>query len=176
MPNWTSNIVRAEGAAADLREFLERVRGPTSALDFNRIIPMPALLKHTGSGGRTIEGKRVTSWYVIDPDALLPTDEQVRLFTPEEGVALADIGYANWYDWSVEHWGTKWNASRVRVEEGAIAAGAVEIMFETAWAAPVPIFRKLASMFPGIRLEFTWTDEDEPHATHTVVLRAGEQP
>jgi Api92-like protein with ferredoxin domain len=118
----------------------------------------------------------VSSWYVTDPDALLPTDEQVRLFTPEEEAALADIGYTNWHDWSVEHWGTKWNASRVRVEDGAIERGSLEIMFETAWAAPFSILRKLASMFPGIRLEFTWTDEDEPHVTHTVVLRSGDHP
>lgn len=47
MPNWSTNIIRAEGTAADLREFLERVRGPDGVLDFNMIIPLPERLRRS---------------------------------------------------------------------------------------------------------------------------------
>lgn len=50
MPNWTSNSIRIEGAEADIRAFLDVVKSQDQLFDFNRIIPMPELLMHTGSG------------------------------------------------------------------------------------------------------------------------------
>jgi hypothetical protein len=53
----------------------------TRALDFDRIVPMPAELKDTTSPR--------------DPDKAL----------------RKKYGADNWYDWSIYNWGTKWNAS-----------------------------------------------------------------
>ena len=58
MPNWTSNTIHIDGSEADIRAFLEAVKWEDEIFDFNRIIPMPALLKHTGSANRTINGAR----------------------------------------------------------------------------------------------------------------------
>lgn len=49
----------------------------------------------TGSGHATIEGKKVTSWYVAKPAVQIGDIEETRLFTPEEEAALKDIGYGN---------------------------------------------------------------------------------
>lgn len=92
MPNWTSNIIRVEGPEAAMREFLNHFKGDDEPFDFNRIIPMPAILRHTGSGARTFDGRTHRSWYIIDPD--LPFgdpayDANERPFTPEEKAALA---------------------------------------------------------------------------------------
>ena len=66
MPNWTSNSIRAEGDEHDIAAFLEAVKWQDEIFDFNRVIPMPEILKHTGTGRCTIDGKDVTSWYVIN--------------------------------------------------------------------------------------------------------------
>jgi hypothetical protein len=55
------------------------------------------------------------------------------------------------YDWRVEHWGTKWNAHDFHVTVDA--PGCYEFHFETAWGPPVPVWEKMAKMFPA--LEFS---------------------
>ena len=83
MPNWTSNTIRVEGSETDLRAFLEQVKSQDEIFDFNRIIPIPEILKHTGSGSCTLDGEDVRSWYVTDPKNTLPCEGGVRRFTAE---------------------------------------------------------------------------------------------
>lgn len=162
MPNWTSNSIRIKGAEADIRAFLDAVKWQDQLFDFNRIIPMPELLKQTGSGFRTIDGEEVTNWYVLNRDDPLPGDDGVRRFTAEENATLAKIGYSNWYDWSVANWGTKWNACRARIEdETSIEHGYAEITFDTAWDAPVPVLLATVKMFPKLTFDCRWRHEDE---------------
>jgi hypothetical protein len=168
MPNWTSNRIRAEGEPADLKAFLEAIKGDDTVFDFNRIIPMPPLLRHTGAGHRIIGGKSVASWYIIHDADPLPSDEQVRLFTPEEEAELKLIGHSDWYGWSVVNWGTKWDADRPEIEDtSCIQAGTVEITFRTAWDAPIPVFRTMIRLFPKLSFQCQWCHEDENH-THTL--------
>ena len=48
MPNWTANLIRIEGSSERIAEFLAFMRGGDDQIfDFNRIIPMPELLRHT---------------------------------------------------------------------------------------------------------------------------------
>jgi hypothetical protein len=158
MPNWTANTIRALGTPQDLRAFLEAVKWEDTVFDFNRIIPMPEFLKHTGKGYRVIDGERVESWYVIDAN---PEAEKVRRFTADEEASLEAIGHFNWYDWSIDHWGTKWNAHDPKTAESGIAFGYVEIHFETAWAEPLPVLQKMCAMFPQISFVCTWEYEDD---------------
>jgi len=163
MPNWTSNRIYVEGDPVDLRSFLEAVKWEDQLFDFNRLIPMPEILKHTGSGGQTIDGKDVTSWYIVKPQQP-DSPEEVRLFTPEEEAELTSIGHRNWYDWSCANWNTKWNAREVAVEDGFIESGTVEITLDTAWDAPVPVFRKMVQMFPKLSFDCRWRHEgDDPY-------------
>lgn len=60
---------------------------------------------------------------------------------------------ADWYHWRVKHWETKWNAVDAEfIDDGFI--------FDTAWAAPLPVIKKLSELFPKIKFNLTWTDED----------------
>ncbi len=131
MPNWVYNTIEVQGEAADVTAFLEAIKRPQDAIDFESFIPMPELLKNVGRGRRTIAGKDVRNWYIVNhKDIRQETDDDVRLFTPEEEAALKEIGYPDWYDWSVHHWGTKWNAFRSSLSQGD--SGSVEVHFETA--------------------------------------------
>ena len=64
----------------------------------------------------------------------------------------------NWYDWSVANWGTKWNA--YGFDPDTDYSKEKELRFLTAWSAPHPILEKLAKMFPDVKLEHEWADED----------------
>src|SRR5579884_469126 len=112
MPNWTSNRIYIEGKEADIGAFLEAVKWEDKLFDFNRLIPRPEILNHTGSGHMEIDGKKVEAWYIVkERDWSKPGDtEEVRTFTPEEEAQLSAIGHRDWYSWSIQNWGTKWNA------------------------------------------------------------------
>ena len=161
MPNWTSNRITIEGEPQDIHDFLDAVRSQEQLFDFHKIIPMPELLRKTGVGYTAIGGKTARSWYVVR-EATPGAPEEIRAFTPEEKAALRDIGYFNWYDWSVVNWGTKWHAFHSRIDGGdSIERGHVEITFDTAWEAPIPIFRKIIASFPKLTFDCRWRNEDD---------------
>jgi hypothetical protein len=163
MPNWTSNRIYIEGDQADIRAFLDAVKWEDELFDFNRIIPRPEILNHTGSGHREIDGKKVESWYIIKHAKYDPPQEEevVRLFTSEEEDELAAIGHRDWYSWSCANWGTKWNACNVDIDDGSVEYGTTEITFDTAWDAPIPVFLKMVAMFPSLSFDCRWRHEDD---------------
>ena len=60
-----------------------------------------------------------------------------------------------WYQWSLDNWGTKWNAYN------AVRQSEVELWFTTAWSAPHPVVEKLAESLPhGVQMLHSWADED----------------
>lgn len=69
---------------------------------------------------------------------------------------IIDYGYATWYDWSIENWGTKWGAMESKIIKGK---NYVEFIFETAWATPLPIFEKLSNIIDN-DMEIWYADED----------------
>jgi len=164
MPNWTSNSIRIDGSESDIRAFLEAVKWEDEIFDFNRIVPMPELLKHTGSGNRMIDGEPVTAWYVVNPDAPLAEDDTIRRFTSEEEAALKEIGYTDWYHWSCDNWGTKWNACHTELAECVFTEPAyAEIRFDTAWSVPLPVFHAMIEMFPKLSFTCNWQNEGEDY-------------
>lgn len=74
---------------------------------------------------------------------------------------------ANWYYWSLVHWGTKWNAW-----DGNVNGCTLE--FYTAWN-PVPeLMMKLSTIFPDVALGYSWADEDIGFNVGGLILRDGE--
>lgn len=57
------------------------------------------------------------------------------------------FGKNNWYDWSIENWGTKWEISSsdgsVELEE----SGTLGIRFMSAWSPPTPAISKIKLPF-----------------------------
>jgi hypothetical protein len=60
--------------------------------------------------------------------------------------AIAETGFADWHDWSVHHWGTKWNAYDLRVTKEY----PLEFSFDTAWDFPEPVFKTITREFPSL--------------------------
>ena len=52
-------------------------------------------------------------------------------------------GKNNWYHWSIDNWGTKWNAIRTCVE---LNDGSLYYTFDTAWDCPREIVNALMRM------------------------------
>lgn len=69
-----------------------------------------------------------------------------------------DIG-DNWYDWSVENWGTKWDVNETFEDEDGY------ICFDTAWSTPVELVCTLSKRYPNLTFEVQFSDEDLGHNT-----------
>lgn len=71
-----------------------------------------------------------------------------------------------WYDWSVENWGSKWNAYDNRKDEDVF-------VFDTAWS-PVPqIIEEISLNFPDVEITYEWADEDTGSNVGTILFKNG---
>ena len=66
-------------------------------------------------------------------------------------------GATTWYEWRTrpDTWGTKWNSYWPGDYNGDN-----EITFQTAWSAPHPIVEKLSHMYPEVKIQHRWANED----------------
>ncbi|WP_428491617.1 hypothetical protein [Rhodopila sp.] len=165
MPNWCSNYILIEsGDKAKLDEVLDGILDAIHQVDFNKLIPMPAILSKTGHGTREFDGKKHTAWYSEGHGK----DDLNRPFTDEEKAELAKIGFTDWYEWSCSNWGTKWNASGTETNEDSKEFGQIEIRYQTAWSAPEPVLAKMCEMFPDVEFTFRCRYEDDHEYPHEV--------
>tara|TARA_Y100001963_G_C6478180_1_gene307724 strand:+ start:115 stop:543 length:429 start_codon:yes stop_codon:yes gene_type:complete len=70
-------------------------------------------------------------------------------------------GEKNWYDWSWENWGTKWDINEKEIEVESINDGKLQYTFETAWSPPDPVWKHLVNKFPKLKIEWFYQDESE---------------
>ena len=78
----------------------------------------------------------------------------LSLFKEIEGNlrAFQETGYSNWYEWCVDHWGTKWDVSddSTRIEDENLDNGHLTVTFDTAWSAPEIWFKKAVEAYPSL--------------------------
>jgi len=77
------------------------------------------------------------------------------------------FGASTWYEWSIENWGTKWNAYSTSQYGNAIA-------FDTAWSMPDPIFRALSARYPKLTFRVDYAEGDIGSNCGTCVYNAGQ--
>lgn len=180
MPNWVRTRLTFNGEQNRVAEIKELVKTTgkddegkdyTNEFDFNKVIPMPKELNipssSSGDWGMRyllLNAKHSISW-TEDDRSFMEHMEKVKEENPDrfnEDIELgkkylsniAKYGYKDWYEWSCNNWGTKWNASEIEW----IADNCVE--FETAWSFCHPIVKKLSEMFPDVEIVFCFADED----------------
>ena len=123
MPNWTANNVLFVGKRKQLETLKDMLKSNDNDFDFNNIIPIPLELTDTVSGSENAK-----------PDWQKEQSKELK----------AKYGADNWYDWSIDNWGTKWNAIRTCVE---LNDGSLYYTFDTAWDCPRQIVNALPRYF-----------------------------
>lgn len=110
-----------------------------------------------------INEARIFSRHVGDlrPESLT---EEALGFPPADAMKMGKqairnfetYGALTWYEWRTnpDHWNTKWNAYDCEY------LGAGVLRFQTAWSAPHPVIRALASAYPEVCITHEWADED----------------
>lgn len=62
-------------------------------------------------------------------------------------------GHTDWYSWSRDKWGTKWNAYDFEKRKSN------QIVFHTAWSPSYPVTKKLSELFPTLVITHEAADE-----------------
>lgn len=185
MPNHVENHIEFNGDKQQIDAMLNKIGSDkygTGTIDFKKIIPMPETL-NIEAGSKTDRGLKAYREFIevytagrSDKKALkalenIPTESENAFLRQRTDIKrdewelgktawqnIQKYGAPTWYEWSINNWGTKWNA--YGYEEGTDYSACDELTFQTAWSAPHPILRKLSEMFPEIVFKHQWADED----------------
>lgn len=145
MPNHVTTRLKMSGSPEQISTFVgkhiaTREHG-MRCFDFQSVAPIPEILKSTTNPNRGTE---------------------------EAKHALEQTGYANWYDWAIAVWGTKWNAFHFSEEPHLPGDTEYECSFDTAWSYPQALFERLEDMYPDLKMEVAFFDECQNFAGYGV--------
>lgn len=128
----------------------------------------PAMLRRVWQG---FYGKGLFGEFYPTPDDLAnsvspPANEDIAR------VNVAKYGAASWYDWNLQHWGTKWDVSEDPQNDPDPEKehyDEIRIAFDTAWSPPEEFFSKMSEELgfeieayywePGMDFCGKWTTE-----------------
>jgi hypothetical protein len=186
------------GTIGDINTCREAIKGDPEErpiIDFNKIVPMPQVLRETTCDGTVSDyewalGKDIFSELrrekglgkpVLNADDVTFNQilEAVKKRVALYGRSNVDVdqlrkvhenysryGFTTWHDWSRANWGTKWNAYEQKEE-------ACLIVFDTAWSTPFPVMEALSKQHPNITFEIGYADEDMGQNCGRYELRDG---
>jgi hypothetical protein len=149
MPNWCKNRVLVIGDETQRAEVSAFVYGSDEQkFDFSKIVPPPNTAAYSGTASSSDYTCGCKSEYVGESPQgswQINGKEVVGGRCPEHDAICMMDSPDNWYNWNVEHWGTKWNAGDEYVSDDNGVWG-----FDTAWSPAEPVIRALAERFPDI--------------------------
>lgn len=158
MPNHVTNHLTVNGETDDLLSFYAGLKremhphtGETTIGILNGHYPCPKELMSTPA----MPGNQ-------DPE-----------YTKQLVVNDAIYGNITWYDWCIEHWGTKWSdyethivspelryGNKMLYYNGDIHLYHFEIEFLSAWSPPIEGLRHVSEKFPALEFMLKYWDED----------------
>jgi hypothetical protein len=181
MPNHIRNRIELEGKQEDIKKFFAKYStkeedGSVRLPDFKKVIPRPESLDIT-SGSDGMLGQQIIEGRT---DGIITWDEarkrfyknpiEKRLEIIELGIKYIknklEHGHTTWYDWSCEHWGTKWNSYNH-------SSGESYCEFDTAWSSVPLILEAMSKEFPELRMLYKWSDEDIGYNCGTALYENG---
>lgn len=191
MPNWCSCDLEVSGDKEELEKFQEKAEGENSLLDMNNFVPYPELYRKLddpeGNSPKEVKEYIKQTLEEFDRQDLLPALEKRFEFIKDDNIQalksflFAGFGFNNGgYDWCVNNWGTKWNFSEVYVreeygddDESDDPEYGIIYEFETAWAPPIPVIKKMSEDFPDLRFSIKYYEAGMAFQGHNI-FRAGE--
>lgn len=185
MPNHVQNKIVFSGDQKQITAMMKKIQNDEfgfGTIDFNKIIPMPESLK-IEAGSKTNKGlsifREIVERHLENTDDATPVsmediaknaEEELRAQNAEIGEEwelgikawqnIVDYGFPTWYEWSIANWGTKWNAYGQNENKDGNELQGKCIYLQTAWSAPHPVLQRLSEMYPDVRIEHMWAEED----------------
>ena len=174
MPNWCWNTITIEGDYGTLSnmDFIMKSDGHESEADDDPemgqpmlLVPIPEVLRGTRSpapSGDYDPDGRFMKW-VNDPANEHWTPEHYEEDKAEHYAlieraerAKAETGYADWYSWANNEWGTKWSMDVTGYTYDVDRdPEAIHISGNTAWAPPIALLEKISQKF-GVKVSIAY--------------------
>ena len=172
MPNWIKNIVVIEATETLLTTIRESLKSNNNEFDFNNVLPLPKELDGTQSPTRIITQEEYNNQEERIKNGHLTELEKnwglSRGITKELEIEYIDkFGASNWYEWQIENWGVKWNASEVEWIDGNY------VTFNTAWECPHKLLKNLSIKYPDATFFVKYSDEDFGYNVGEYTLKGG---
>ncbi len=188
MPNWCENRLIVRGDAGIVKDFLTRstVEGKFSLSGLVPIPPELNITSGSNvDNGRDIINAEKGDWSGVDQklswpawtkDIISESDslqekrnkmlESMKSRLSEKDMQQAIQSFENekkygckdWYTWSVNNWGTKWDVE-AKVDE--LDAEELEIIFDSAWAPPIAWLEQVEEIYQDKDIRFQ-LHYDEP--------------
>jgi len=157
MPNWCFNQVTFTGTSGDIENLVSHLKSDDTDFDFNKVIPMPQELKHIQSPVKTFKTKAEVDEY---NNQKLPDGFEVgkAITNAKHKALLKKYGHAEWYNWSIEKWGCKWNNGHDVDISGDSDNGCVAYGFDTPWGPPEGIYEALREQFPEVHISWFYNE------------------
>ena len=114
MPNWCSNTITIRGEKEDIDRFESFLNEGGGKEWFTFFRPLPNELEDTTAS-----------------------------FTAEQNQELIEkYGHSDWYSWSVENWGCKWNCD---AQDWTREGDTISFWFDSPWAPPTNLYETIAA-------------------------------
>ena len=144
MPNWTGNTLTLQAECEEgrmaLAHFVEKAMVPREDAElrfsFEGHVPMPEALKIGSAPAQKIktEESLINALKDLQNPELNEHQKESLVKNIQQYQNMKQIGYTDWYGWSIAKWGTKWDACDPDIEENTEDKFLVH--FNTAWNAP----------------------------------------
>jgi Ferredoxin-like domain in Api92-like protein len=142
MPNWCQNTLLMQGNVDEVQRLLDVVKASDTTLSLRNILTTPEPLVNATAPNRD-QGS---------------SEEFVKLY-----------GAADWYDWQVSNWGTKWDVeATIYFDSSTQTHGysthrdkeirTVGMNFDSAWSPPTRAIAELARQFPNISIYHSYDE------------------
>lgn len=183
MPNWIQNELVAYNLDPRVKTILEAIFKQDDP--FQTICPMPEILNDTQSPTPYCLEEMLrelscneNEWRQkilnIGVDEVIRRSKKIKVRDEDEAnkiklaiKAIAETGYSNWYDWCLDNWGVKWDASEQMVEDEplfkdeSLGNPDLVVSFNTPWGPPTGILQNLTKQYPEATFILRWADEDD---------------
>lgn len=148
MPNWCQNTILFNGPTEELSKLIETVEGPNTSLSLRKIIYTPEELVTSSAPNRN-------------------ENDKARFLTL--------YGAADWYDFQVKNWGTKWDVqAQIIYDSKESAVGyhtytekevrTVKMEFDSAWSPPQLAILMLAKQFPKTNIYHSYDESGSDYS------------
>ena len=157
MPNWVMNeLICTFPNNEQMNEFKNKIN--LEGL-FNSFIPMPEILDGTQSPNIDVE-KLILEYNKKTNSTSMGLTEIINSNHPwfsdlaknalKNQQAFIETGYHDWYSWSLDNWGVKWDAVRPTVKFDLLT---ITLCFDSPWGCPEHFVRELSKLYPDATFE-----------------------
>lgn len=177
MPNWCNNVIIVRGPKESLRKLDEQFKRPhtiyyggTSYLKKEEYEKVKKRLDKEVEEGKILDYKigkardtfgfynGLERWECTE----LTKEEEVEGYSFSNIIPMTREDFLNgWHEWSIENWGTKWDASHIQAgykEDEEDEEGEIIYSFETAWSPAIPIVARMSELYPELQFSYEFVE------------------